>query len=68
MWSNDLVTCSGLCEINFPQNESTHYMIDEEIKTWLVEVNAIPCLELFSPLFAKIIPSVSSKSNREFYY
>jgi hypothetical protein len=33
-------------------------MIDEEFSTWLIEVNNNPCLELCSPLLARIIPNM----------
>ena len=34
------------------------FMIDEEFETWLIEVNNNPCLELSSPLLARIIPNM----------
>ena len=34
------------------------YMIDDNSKVWLIEVNTNPCLELSSPLLARIIPSM----------
>ena len=40
------------------------YMIDEEFKTWLIEVNTNPCLELSSPLLARIIPSMIENAFR----
>ena len=33
-------------------------MIDEDFATWLIEVNTNPCLELSSPLLARIIPNM----------
>lgn len=33
-------------------------MIDQNFKVWLIEVNTNPCLELSSPLLARIIPSM----------
>ena len=33
-------------------------MIDEEFNTWLIEVNTNPCLELGSPLLARIVPQL----------
>ena len=33
-------------------------MIDEEFGTWLIEVNNNPCLELGSPLLARVIPNM----------
>ncbi len=32
------------------------FMIDESYHVWLIEVNTNPCLELSSPLLARIIP------------
>lgn len=32
------------------------FIIDEELKTWLIEVNDNPCLECSSPLLAMLIP------------
>lgn len=34
------------------------FMIDEEMKPWLIEINTNPCLELSSPLLSKIIPEM----------
>ncbi len=34
------------------------FMIDQNFKAWLIEVNTNPCLELSSPLLARIIPSM----------
>ena len=34
------------------------FMIDEDFKPWLIEVNTNPCLELSSPLLARLIPSM----------
>lgn len=34
------------------------FMIDESYKVWLIEVNTNPCLELSSPLLARIIPQM----------
>jgi len=33
-------------------------MIDENYKIWLIEVNTNPCLELSSPLLARLIPQM----------
>ena len=33
-------------------------MLDEALTPWLIEVNTNPCLELSSPLLARIIPSM----------
>ena len=32
------------------------FMIDENLKTWLIEVNTNPCLELSSPILEEILP------------
>jgi len=34
------------------------FMIDEDHKPWLIEVNTNPCLELSSPYLARLIPSM----------
>lgn len=34
------------------------FMIDEDLKVWLIEVNTNPCLELSSSHLARLIPSV----------
>ena len=34
------------------------FMIDEDFKPWIIEVNTNPCLELSSPLLARLIPSM----------
>lgn len=34
------------------------FMIDEDLKPWLIEVNTNPCLELSSPLLGRLIPSM----------
>ena len=34
------------------------FMIDEDLKTWLIEVNTNPCLELSSPYLARLIPAM----------
>jgi tubulin polyglutamylase TTLL1 len=34
------------------------FMIDEELKPWLIEVNTNPCLELSSPYLARLIPAM----------
>lgn len=39
-------------------------MIDEEFHTWLIEVNTNPCLEISSPLLARIIPSMVDNAFR----
>jgi hypothetical protein len=39
-------------------------MIDAEFKPWLIEINTNPCLELSSPLLAKLIPAMVDNSLR----
>ena len=34
------------------------FMIDEDLKPWLIEVNTNPCLELSSPLLGRLIPQM----------
>jgi len=34
------------------------FMIDEDMKPWLIEVNTNPCLELSCPYLARLIPSM----------
>ncbi len=34
------------------------FMFDEEFKPYLIEVNTNPCLELSSPLLARLIPTM----------
>ncbi len=34
------------------------YMIDEDFKVFLIEVNTNPCLELSSTLLARLIPNM----------
>lgn len=40
------------------------FMIDENIKVWLIEINTNPCLELSSPLLGKIIPNMLENAFR----
>ena len=40
------------------------FMIDEQMKPWMIEINTNPCLELSSPLLAKIIPNLLEQSFR----
>lgn len=34
------------------------FMVDENFKLYLIEVNTNPCLEISCPLLARIIPEV----------
>jgi tubulin monoglycylase TTLL3/8 len=34
------------------------FMIDDEFKLYLIEINTNPCLELSSPLLARMIPNM----------
>jgi hypothetical protein len=34
------------------------FMIDSDLKVWLIEVNSNPCLELSCPLLDQIIPNL----------
>ena len=34
------------------------FMIDENLKPWLIEINTNPCLELSCPLLSRIIPEM----------
>ncbi len=38
------------------------FMIDEHCKPWLIEVNTNPCLEISSPLLARMIPAMIENS------
>lgn len=39
-------------------------MIDEQFKVYLIEVNTNPCLELSSPLLARLIPQMLENAFR----
>lgn len=34
------------------------FMIDSDLKLWLIEVNSNPCLELSCPILSQIIPNL----------
>lgn len=34
------------------------FMLDEDMKPWLIEVNTNPCLELSSAYLARLIPAM----------
>jgi len=38
------------------------FMVDEDMKPWLIEVNTNPCLELSSPYLARLIPAMLENS------
>ena len=38
------------------------FMVDEDLKPWLIEVNTNPCLELASPYLARLIPAMLENS------
>ena len=40
------------------------FMFDEEFKPYLIEVNTNPCLELSSPLLARLIPTMLENAFR----
>lgn len=40
------------------------FMIDENFKAWLIEVNTNPCLEISSALLSKIIPNMIDNAFR----
>jgi hypothetical protein len=40
------------------------FMIDENFKVYLIEVNTNPCLEISCPLLARIIPEVIDNTFR----
>lgn len=38
------------------------FMLDEDLKLWLIEVNTNPCFELSSPYIARLIPAMLENS------
>ena len=40
------------------------FMVDTSLKVWLIEVNTNPCLELSSPLLARVIPAMLDNALR----
>ena len=38
------------------------FMIDENLKPWLIEVNTNPCFELSSPLLGRLIPKMAENA------
>lgn len=43
------------------------FMIDEELKPWLIEINTNPCLELSCPLLSRLIPNIIEQTMRYLY-
>lgn len=44
------------------------FMIDDDMKVWLLEINTNPCLETTSPLLNRIIPNMLENALRFIYY
>lgn len=44
------------------------YMIDEDFKVYLIEVNTNPCLEISSTLLARLIPNMIENVLRYFHW
>jgi tubulin polyglutamylase TTLL1 len=40
------------------------FMIDQSLRPWLIEINTNPCLELSSPLLARLIPALVENTLR----
>jgi hypothetical protein len=40
------------------------FMLDDDFKTYLIEVNTNPCLELNTPLLARLIPNMMENAFR----
>jgi Tubulin-tyrosine ligase family len=40
------------------------FMLDEDFRIYLIEVNTNPCLELSSPLLARLIPNMMENALR----
>jgi hypothetical protein len=40
------------------------FMLDDDFKTYLIEVNTNPCLEMSSPLLARLIPNMMENALR----
>ncbi len=38
------------------------FMIDADLRVWLIEVNTNPCLELSSPILEKLLPRMLGKT------
>lgn len=49
---------------NFWQVFGLDFMFDDEFKPYLIEVNTNPCLELSSPLLARLIPNMLENAFR----
>ena len=50
--------------IIFVQIFGLDFMIDDNFKVFLIEVNTNPCLELSAPLLARLIPNMLENSWR----
>lgn len=43
------------------------FMIDEQMRPWLIEINTNPCLEMSCPLLARLIPTIIEQTFRYMY-
>jgi hypothetical protein len=62
-----LTTESARTKLNFPERKHCFeifgydFILDEELNTWLIEINTNPCIEESSPLLQKLLPRMLSK-------